>query len=382
MWRILFAAFLFLLSLLVLFRAPTNFFWRVAVAVTEFPWIFIFTALLLFISCFWAERYKLISLAISGISMIIFSLPVIRAYQRAAYLPDELAKIFPLGKNVGGKKDPYSFFKMFSGIGIREVTPQKFVYKKIPGNDLVIDFYASSVSSKKTPCLIVIHGGSWSEGDEKQLPDLNSYLANRGINVAAISYRLAPQFKSPAQVEDTKDALRFLVENSGKLNIDTNNFILLGRSAGGQIALVSAYSFHDPKIKGVISFYAPADMVWGGRIKGNPWVLNTDKVFADYLGGSIDEVPQKYSESSSCEYVDANSPPTLLVHGEIDAMVSFRHSIRLQKKLDEFHVKNYLLDLPDATHGCDYNINGPSGQLSTYAVEEFIFSVTGGTNVQ
>ena len=335
-----------------------------------------FASLLLFISCFWANNYKLVSLSISGIAFLIFCFPIVRAYQRGSNLSEELAKIFPSGKTTSQLEKPFSFFKMFSGIGIREVVPQNFIYKPLPGNNLSLDFYPSS-TTKKSPCVIVIHGGSWSEGDLKQLPDLNSYLADRGYNVASIDYRLAPTYKSPAPVEDTKDAIRYLCENSERLNIDTNNLVLLGRSAGGQIALVVAYSFHDPKIKGVISYYAPADMVWGAKIKGNPWVLNTDKVFADYLGGSLEEFPKKYDESSACEYVNANSTPTLLIHGAIDAMVAFEHSVRLQKKLNEFHVKNYFLDLPNATHGCDYNINGPSGQLSTFAVERFIASVVG-----
>jgi acetyl esterase/lipase len=375
MLRLILAVFLFLLSLLVLFKAPTNFFWRVAVAVTEFPYIFILVALVLFISCFWADKYKFVSLGISGISLLLFMLPIIKAYQRGSNLPDELTKVFPSKTNSSQLQSPFSFFKMFSGIGIKEVVPQSFVYKSIPGKNLSLDYYSSG--TKKSPCVIVIHGGSWSEGDSKQLPDLNSYLANRGYNVASINYRLAPEYRSPAPIEDTKDAIHYLTENSAKLNIDTNNFILLGRSAGGQIALVAAYSFQDPKIKGVISYYAPADMVWGAKIKGNPWVLDIDKVFANYLGGSFDEFPKKYYESSSCEYVNANSTPTLIIHGGIDAMVSFHHSELLQKKLNENHVKNYFLDLPNATHGCDYNINGPSGQLSTFAVERFIASVVG-----
>jgi len=374
MFRLLFAAFLLLLSSLVLFRAPTNFFWRVAVAVTEFPYIFMITTLLLLISCLWADKYKLPSIIVSGISLFIFTLPVIKAYQRGANLPEELAKVFPSSPQKMQLEKPFSFFKMFSGIGITEIIPQHFIYKEFPEQKLAIDFYAAP-GKTKAPCVIVIHGGSWSQGDEKQLPDLNSYLADRGYQVAAISYRLAPTYKSPAPVEDTRDAMNYLIANSEKLNIDTNNFILLGRSAGGQIALVAAYSFHDPRIKGVISYYAPADMIWGGKIKGNPFVLNTEKVFADYLGGNIEQLPQKYSECSSCEYVNSSSTPTLLIHGAIDPLVAFEHAIRLQKKLNAFHIKNYFLDLSNATHGCDYNINGPSGQLSTYAVERFIASV-------
>jgi acetyl esterase/lipase len=160
------------------------------------------------------------------------------------------------------------------------------------------------------------------------------------------------------------------------LNIDSTNFILLGRSAGGQIALLSAYTLHNPNIKGVISFYAPADMVYGATIAGNKWVLDTDKVLADYIGGSYKEVPKKYVKSSPIESTDKNSPPTLIIHGEHDAMVAYEHSTRLSAKLEAVKVPYYFLSLPCATHGCDYTINGPSGQMSTFAIERFINSVT------
>jgi acetyl esterase/lipase len=105
-------------------------------------------------------------------------------------------------------------------------------------------------------------------------------------------------------------------------------------------------------------------------------VLNTEQVFKDYLGGLIDEVPEKYHEASSTDFVNPTSPPTLLIHGPNDPLVSYDHSVRLSKKLTENQVAHYFLNLPWATHGCDYNINGPSGQISTYAIERFINSVT------
>lgn len=375
MWRIILAIVLLLLSLLALFKAPTNFFWRVAVAVTEFPYIFILVSIASFFIFLSAEKHRVLLVSLSVASIIIYCIPISTAYSRGSKLSSDLLTAFHYEQKDQHLTQPFSLLKMFGGIGSKDVTPEILPYKKIAEKDLALDFYPAG--NKKAPCVIVIHGGSWAGGDSKQLADLNSYLANRGYHVAAINYRLAPTYKSPAQVEDTKDALSFLIRESEKLNIDTNNFILLGRSAGGQIALCAAYQFHSPNIKGVISFYAPADMVWGGKIKSNQLVLNTKKVFDDYLGGSIDEVPEKFKEASSCEFVNPQSPPTLLIHGHIDAMVAFEHAKRLTKKLEQNKVKYYFLDLPHSTHGCDYNINSPSGQLSTYAIERFINSVTG-----
>lgn len=373
MWKVIAAIIFFLLSLLVLFKAPTNFFWRLSVGITEFPFVPILVCILLILFCFKSDKYSLTALIINCLALVIFSVPITKARTRSISLEKEFDQIFPQSE---GHQSTSSFriIKMFSGTQTNKIIPEILTYKELPEKKLNLDFY--SAGKKICPCVIVIHGGSWSAGDSKQLSTLNSYLANKNYHVAAINYRLAPKYLSPSPIEDTRDAINYLIKNSQKLGIDTTNFILLGRSAGGQIALVSAYTFNDIRIKGVISLYAPADMVWGGRIKVSKLVLNTEKVFNEYLGGNIDQVPEKFIESSAYESVNKNAPPTLLIHGENDAMVAFDHSVHLNRKLDSLHIKHYLLNLSWATHGCDYNIKGPSGQLCTYAIEHFLNSVT------
>ncbi|MGZ4118717.1 MAG: alpha/beta hydrolase fold domain-containing protein [Bacteroidia bacterium] len=374
MIRLILAILLFLFSLLDIFKAPTNFTWRLSVAVTEFPFIFFLLALALLISAYWTEKYKIPVISISLISFIFFTLPVIRTYQRVSDLPSELNSVFPFENKNDQLQQPFSFWKMFSGFGVKKAEYKSIVYKNLPDKTLAFDYYKAG-TNKKSPCIIIIHGGSWREGDSQQLPELNSYLANRGYNVASINYRMAPQYQFPAPVEDTRDAVNYLTSHAEELNIDTSNFILLGRSAGGQIALMAGYTLNNKNIKGVISIYAPADMDWGARIKTNKWVLDIDKVLGDYIGGSVYDCPDKYKACSAPYFVNTNTPPTLIIHGAHDCMVSFFHSVRLQKKLNEFHVKNYFLDLPTATHGCDFNINGPSGQATTYTIERFINSL-------
>jgi acetyl esterase/lipase len=256
--------------------------------------------------------------------------------------------------------------------------PVKFktiTYVKYPDTVLTFDFYPSQIKGNK-PCVIVIHGGSWSSGDSQQLPELNNYLANQGYNVASINYRMAPKYTSPAPLDDVRAALTYLRAHAIELKIDTNNFVLLGRSAGAQIAMLSAYTLHDKTIKGLIDFYGPADMVWGYSKPANKLVMDSRGVMERYLGGSYKNVQQNYFASSPIEYVDRQSPPTLIIHGANDVLVAYEHSNRLSKKLKGNNIKHYWLKLPWATHGFDYNINGPGGQLSTYTIERFLKVVT------
>src|SRR5205085_8958681 len=101
----------------------------------------------------------------------------------------------------------------------------------------------------------------------------NTELVEAGYNVASINYRLAPAYTYPAPIEDLQAVLAYLRSHATELSIDTNKLILLGRSAGGQIVLSAAYTLRDRAIKGVISFYGPADMVWGYANPTNPLVL-------------------------------------------------------------------------------------------------------------
>lgn len=118
-------------------------------------------------------------------------------------------------------------------------------------------------------------------------------------------------------------------------------------------------------------------MVWGYDNPTNPLVLDSRKVLEDYLGGTLREVPEQYKESSATETVSSRTPPTLLFYAENDPLVSPRHGNRLTKKLDEKGIKYFALYLPWATHGFDYTVNGPAGQLSTWVVKEFLKTVTG-----
>ncbi|EOR95733.1 Esterase/lipase/thioesterase [Arcticibacter svalbardensis MN12-7] len=362
-----------LLSLLALFNAPTYHLWLAAVAITEFPLIFIGITFILILSVTITRRFKSIGTFLGIIALIIFSTPIARAYLIADNLEIEMDEAFK-SSPVTSHNYKFNFWKLAS----REAdlsSYQTLRYVKSQDADLTLDYYQSD-SAGRRPCIIVIHGGSWSSGNSQQLPELNTRLAKLGYNVASVNYRKASKFKSPAPLEDVKNALSFLSKNADNLHIDTTSFILLGRSAGAQIALLEAYTLKNKGIKGVIDFYGPADMVWGYSVPANPRVMNSQRVMENYLGGTYKQVPESYKSSSPLNYVSKNSVPTLMIHGKNDVLVSYQHSIHLQKKLNDLGIPNYLLSLPWGTHGLDYTLNGPSGQLSTNAIEIFLKKLT------
>jgi len=361
-----------LLSLLTVLRAPTNFLWYVSILVTEFSWIFFGVGIVLLLWSLNGGRYTLISSAIGVVSLVLFAMPVILAYG----LSPKLKQMFTDRINTSLKKrahsSPFNLGRMITRLSEKQIAYKSFTYDA--ANGLALDFYPAATAGKK-PCVIVVHGGSWAGGDSRQLPELNSELAKAGYHVASINYRLAPKYKFPSPIEDLKVALTYLRSQASNLLIDTNKFVLLGRSAGGQIVLSAAYMLNDPTIKGVISFYGPADMVWGYANPTNPLVLNSRKVMEDYLGGTYKQVPQQYIKSSATETATSGAVPALLIYAENDPLVSHVHGVKLGKKLDSLGIKHYDVYLPWATHGFDWTLNGPGGQLSTWCVMKFLENV-------
>lgn len=362
----------FLLGLLTLFPAPVLLLWYVAIIVSEFSWIFIGVLLLLLFWGFRVEHYQLAGTIVGLAAIALYLVPIVQAYVVSNKINTEMDSAF--GISDSKTNEGFSFKNMMKLPG-KKLPYKVITYKETAGALLSLDYYPSQVKGNR-PCVIVVHGGSWKGGDSQQLPEINTRLAKLGYHVASISYRLAPQHHSPAQYEDVKDAIIYLRNHANELNIDTNNLVLLGRSAGGQLALLAAYKLNEMGIKGVISYYGPADMVWGYQNPANMWVYNSCEVLEDYMGGSYEQLVQNYVESSPIEALDKTGVPTLLIHGKNDVLVAYGHSTRLEEKLKQHSIPYYFLSLPWATHGCDYNINGPSGQLATHAVEHFLSAVT------
>lgn len=263
MVRLILIIFCFLCSLFTIIPVPAKQIWYVAIAVGEFPWIWIIGILILLGWSWKSAPFRTISIALSVVALILFSTPIVRAYKVGSNLDARLQEAFgPINDLEAPHRDvPFRFSKMITGIGAKRIPFTTMEYIVHTGIPLTLDYTKAQMPGIR-PCLLVVHGGSWKKGNSGELPDVNSYFARAGYNVASINYRLAPQYKSPAPQEDVKAALAYLKLNAAALNLDPQNFVLMGRSAGGQIVLTAAYSLHDPAIKGVIDFYGPTDMFW------------------------------------------------------------------------------------------------------------------------
>ncbi len=367
-----FALILFLWSLLVFFSAPTAILWIAAILIGEWGHYAAIGALLLAALSWRSNRLAaVIALVAAALSLS----PSVRAMMIARTLPARCTSAFGHATNPKARTTPFNPIDLIRGIPTNGVEVTEQTYATEGEKDLSLDLYRSKENIAAQPLVVVVHGGSWHGGNKEQLPALNRHLAREGYAVAAINYRHAPKFRSPAAVEDLFHALDFLKMNAARFGIDATRIALIGRSAGGQIALSAAYAGREPNIRGVVGFYAPSDLVLGYENPSRRGVIDSRKVLEEYLGGSPNEQSQAYAAASSINFINDATPPTLLVHGLLDSIVWPRQSEQLAAHLQQANRPHLFLALPWATHGCDANLNGPSGQLSTYAIDRFLAAI-------
>jgi acetyl esterase/lipase len=365
---------------LIVFGAPTYHLWILRIGVTEWGHVLALLALTPLLPGWRRSRLGRISAALGLCAALLSLTPLLQAALLARELPTQLAISFGVvsprtAPGAAARQAPLLALDLLGGVASPPVHERSLVYVTRDGQPLQLDLYQPLAAQAAMPVVVIIHGGSWRSGNSTQLSAFNHYLAARGYAVAAINYRLAPEHPFPAARDDVLAALAYLKSNAADLGLDPQRIVLLGRSAGGQLALLVAYTAGDPSIRGAVSFYAPADMRYGYANPANPAVIDSRAILSDYLGGSPEQVPAVYDAASPINFVDPTTPPTLLIHGGSDDLVLLGQSERLDARLAAAGRPHLLLQLPWATHGADANFSGPSGQLSTYAVERFLAAV-------
>lgn len=262
-----------------------------------------------------------------------------------------------------------------------------YTFAQFDGKDLQLDVYLPTAKTENNNAsLIVVHGGSWSGGERNDFPQWNKMFAREGFTIFDIDYRLAqPNFLTATG--DVKCAVKWVKENAEKFQISPERIAILGRSAGGHLALLAAYSANDAKllpscgknetsetVRAVVSIYAPTDLLWAYDHPANQRVIDGPQTLANFLGGSPHdsaELKERYVLTSPASHADS-AVPTLLIHGGQDQLVRAENMNLLAEKLIESNVPHKTIFLPYAQHGFDYNFNGWGAQISESSILKFL----------
>jgi len=262
---------------------------------------------------------------------------------------------------------------------------QTFTYKTA-GCEIRADVYGASEGAAK-PALMWIHGGALISGNRKGITrPFHAGLLEQGYVIVAIDYRLAPETKLPAIIEDVRDAWKWLHEQARRFGIDRGRIATGGASAGGYLTQMTGFCLN-PRPRALVSYFGYGDIV-------GPWYSQPDEFYRrqplvsqedalEAVGTApVSDPPQGNQRGKFYLYcrqnglwpqqvsghdphtegkwfkpycpirnVTAKYPPTMLIHGTADTDVPYSLSQDMDAKLGKAGVVHEFITVEGAGHG-------------------------------
>jgi dipeptidyl aminopeptidase/acylaminoacyl peptidase len=198
------------------------------------------------------------------------------------------------------------------------------------------------------------------------VPKFQPYLA-RGYTVFAVVHGSQPKFIVSEILEDINRAVRFIRHNAGKYGVDPDRLGITGASAGGHLSLMMAVKGGsgkaDPKdaidgessaVQCVACFYPPTDFLNYGQTGEDAVGVGTLKNFKTAFGPRSDSAEARQElgrEISPIYFIQSNTPPILIIHGNADDLVPFYQAEQFVKRCEAFGVKAKLVVREGKGHG-------------------------------
>ena len=248
---------------------------------------------------------------------------------------------------------------------------RRIAYRAADGSPLTLRLYRTPTSALR-PAVVVIYGGAWRSGDASQAADASRGYVARGYTAVAVDYRHAPVHPYPAALDDVRRSLALVRDSATAWGIDTTRIALLGRSAGGHLAELSAYSPGGPRLAAVVAIYAPHDLVRGYRDIPSPDPIDARAVLRGFMHGTPDSDLPRYRAASPSSWVRAGVPPTLLVFGGDDHLVQPEFNRGAAQSLRAAGVPVVAVELPWAEHGFNLVPGGIGGRVAFNATIAFL----------
>jgi len=190
---------------------------------------------------------------------------------------------------------------------------------------------------------------------------------DRGQTVFLVVHGSQPRFGIPDILPDIDRATRYIRAHADELGVDPNRLGIGGGSAGGHLSLMQGArgsegnpNAPDPidrvssKVQAVACFFPPTDFLnWGSTGVNALTVENLKPFYAPFQAASRepDELARACKFASPVTYVGKHMPPTLIIHGDKDALVPIQQAEVWDKRLEELGVPHRLVVRPGQGHG-------------------------------
>lgn len=220
-------------------------------------------------------------------------------------------------------------------------------------------------SVERFPCVVFVQGSAWFEQRiGQELPALADFT-RRGYVVAIVQYRPSPVAPFPAQIKDTKSAVRFLRRQAADHHIDPHRMALWGDSSGGHTTVLTYLTADDQDfsdepvaeelgLRCFIDYYGPTDI---SRMNEEPSIQNhiaSASPEGMVIGGhDVLDHPELVAPTVAMNHVptDRRLPPLLMMHGSKDRLVPFHQSVLLFEALAAADQPVEFYQLHGSDHG-------------------------------
>jgi acetyl esterase/lipase len=192
-----------------------------------------------------------------------------------------------------------------------------------------LDVYSPKDANDR-PVVVFFYGGSWTAGRRGLYRFVGAALAERGIVTVVPDYRLYPQVKFPLFLDDGALAVAWVQKHAYEFGGDPQRIVLMGHSAGGHEAAFLAYNRQLLQKAG-----ARPEWIVGLVGLSGPYALEPDTEVLNTIFAS----PYTAADWQPVRFVSPQAPPTLLLHGTADDVVSIEHAEKLRDVLQANNVR-------------------------------------------
>jgi acetyl esterase/lipase len=320
----------------------------------------------------WARRALVASIALALVACVTLALalwPSVAVWRQAGR--------FHVSLSIGEALEP----DLASNSSDRD---RSVVYARgSDGAKLELDVWQANAgaSGALRPAIVRVHGGAWTRGSRGGHSDWNRWLNTLGYDVFDVEYELPPPPRWQDEVGDVKCAVGWVEAHAAAYHLDRRRISVMGYSAGGNLAMLAAYSTGDARlppscdlptvaIRSVVNLYGPADLALLYRSSGSRDYI--DGALRRYVGGSPTQYPDRYRVLSPVTHVNARTPPTITLLGESDRIVPTDQAHVLDEALGRAGVPHATYLLPATDHGFDVNWNGFGTQIARAVIGKFL----------
>ncbi|PIF44946.1 acetyl esterase/lipase [Chryseobacterium sp. 52] len=205
--------------------------------------------------------------------------------------------------------------------------------------------------AEDAPVVLIVHGGAWTLGKKEHMIQVQKMLFQHKIPSISMNYRLVSKRKNityKQQLEDIGLAIEKFNTLAQKAELQPNNYILLGESAGGHLALLYGYR-HSEQIKKIISLSGPTDF-YSPEYLNSFYSKYTSPTFQKVVGTKFDRknISEAFKEASPIANI--SNVPTLLFQGNNDFLVNQHQGLSMDSALAKQNVPHKLIFMERTGH--------------------------------